>query len=210
MNIDHSARHALLTKSIQSECEITGVPLTRRQLAHRVFVTSWFILSSGCASTGTVAPTTAQAAATGAPAPRTTAGMHRVPLQVTGQGSLFVPVKLNGQEIILLLDTGAQGTVMDSRVAKSLGVKTSGVAGRSMGVGAGVVKTEQAELVTLDIGGFSAQVRPSLQDMSSLMNNWTARGGKKVIGLLGFDVLRSYGAIIDVGEGALYLKKRDQ
>lgn len=136
-----------------------------------------------------------------------TAGMHRVPLILTGQNSALVEIKVNGKEIVLLLDTGAQGTVMDIAATHALGVKSAASSGYSQGVGAGRVAMRQAEIVTFDMAGFQAQVAPSLQDFSALMNNWRRRGGKPIIGLLGYDVLHTYGAIIDLNEGAMYLRR---
>lgn len=171
----------------------------------RVFVASWFILLSGCATT--TQPATKQASEKVERA-ASTAGMHRVPLVLTGQNSALVEMTLNGKEIVLLLDTGAQGTVIDIAVARSLGVKVSAIESYGRGVGAGRVASRQGEVVTLKMSGFDAQVAPTLQDFSGLTNNWLRRGGKPIVGLLGYDVMRAYGAIIDLNEGAMYLRKR--
>ena len=134
--------------------------------------------------------------------------MHRVPLTVTGQGSMLVTVNLNGKDVSLILDTGAQATVIDLRVATELGVPLMPGQLYSVGVGAGRVAARQGAVVTLDMAGFKAKVAPTLQDFSTLTLNHLSRGGKPIVGLLGFDVLRSYDAVIDVGEPALYLRAR--
>jgi Aspartyl protease len=175
------------------------------QRAVCVVVASSFILVSGCATT--TEPKT-KAASEKVEQAASTAGMHRVPLLLTGQNSALVEMTLNGKEIILLLDTGAQGTVIDIAVARSLGVKMSSTTSYGRGVGAGVVAARQGEVVTLTMNGFDAKVSPTLQDFSSMTNNWLRRGGRPIIGLLGYDVLRAYGAIIDLNEGAMYLRKR--
>jgi hypothetical protein len=162
------------------------------------------LLTAGCASSND-GPTTRLASEKVQQA-ASTAGMHRVPLILTGQNSALVEMKLNGKDIVLLLDTGAQGTVMDYAATTALGVKSVAMGGFSQGVGAGRVSMRQAEVITLDLNGFPAKVAPSLQDFSALINNWRRRGGKPIIGLLGYDVLRTYGAIIDLNEGAMYLR----
>lgn len=163
------------------------------------------LVLSGCASSNDAVPTT-RVASDKVEHAASTAGMHRVPLILTGQNSALVEMKLNGKDIVLLLDTGAQGTVMDYAATTALGVKSSQMGGFSQGVGAGRVAMRQAEVITLDLNGFQAHVAPSLQDFSSLINNWRRRGGKPIIGLLGYDVMHTYGAIIDLNEGAMYLR----
>ncbi len=135
--------------------------------------------------------------------------MARVPLVVTAQGSALVRCTINGKPITLILDTGAQGTVIDLRVATAAGVKSTEVPGFfSRGVGAGKVAMRQGETITLEMSGFPARVTPTLQDFSGLTIQHMQTGSTPIVGLLGFDVLRSYGAFIDLKEGAMYLQKR--
>lgn len=173
----------------------------------RFAITVLAALLVGCASGGSSEPTTKKASEKVERAASTT-GMHRVPLILSGQNAALVEMKYNGKPFTLLLDTGAQGTVMDLAAATALGIKSTRDPGFSYGVGAGKVARNQAQIIQLDLNGFTAEVRPILQDMSSLRYNWSARGGKATIGLLGYDILQSYGAIIDLNEGAMYLRKR--
>lgn len=164
---------------------------------------------AGCAPSGTAANSSTPKAAATAATPVTTAGMYRVPLTVTGQGSALVHCTINGKPIVLILDTGAQGTVIDLKAATDAGVRSREVPGFfSRGVGAGRVAMRQGEVITLDMSGFPAQVAPNLQDFSSLTLSHLSSGKTPIVGLLGFDVLRSYGAVIDLREGAMYLRQR--
>jgi predicted aspartyl protease len=172
----------------------------------RTAVTCLLFAAAGCAATDSVAPTT-KVASTKVETAASTAGMFRVPLILTGQNSAIVEMTLNGKPIVLLLDTGAQGTVMDLATATSLGVKSTASPMFNHGVGAGRVAIRQSEIITLNMSGFEAHVAPSLQDFSALMMSWNQRGGKKICGLLGYDVLHTYGAIIDLNEGAMYLRR---
>ena len=134
--------------------------------------------------------------------------MHRVPLQKSGQGAALLTTTLNGTPITLLVDTGAQSTVIDLRVAQKAGVKLQPGALRSIGVGPGVINARQGEVVTLDLAGYPAQVRPTLQDFSGLIAASRRWSSTPIVGLLGYDVMSSCGAILDLDEGAMYLKKR--
>lgn len=170
-------------------------------------------LLSGCAGSSTTGASTPSAPdATGQQkhvAARSLEGMTRVPLRVTAQGSALVDCRVNGKLIVLILDTGAQSTVIDLRAATDAGIKSREVPGfYSRGVGAGRVAMRQGEVVTLDMSGFPAKVAPTLQDFSGLTIQHLATGSTPIVGLLGFDVLRSYGAVIDLKEGAMYLKQR--
>jgi hypothetical protein len=171
---------------------------------------SCLVLLAGCAGT-TPSANTAKAATDDQKAQtvRSLEGMTRVPLVVTGQGSALVRCSINGKPITLILDTGAQGTVIDLRAATAAGVKSKEVPGfYSRGIGAGRVAMRQGETITLEMSGFPARVSPTLQDFSGLTLQHLQTGSTPIVGLLGFDVLRSYGAIIDLQEGAMYLRKR--
>jgi hypothetical protein len=199
---------ATLASPADCKTSIAARPRATQTSRLRVLAASCLILVvSGCAATSSTAPAT-KVASTKVERPAGTAGMVRVPLILTGQNSALVEMTLNGKPIVLLLDTGAQGTVMDLATATSLGVKSSASPMFNHGVGAGRVAIRQSEVITLNMSGFDAHVAPSLQDFSALMNSWSQRGGKKICGLLGYDVLHTYGAIIDLNEGAMYLRRR--
>lgn len=172
-------------------------------------------LMAGCSTTSTKPKSTPVAVAaegdSGAAVPqsRSLVGMTRVPLIVTGQNSALVNCTLNGKPIVLILDTGAQGTTIDLRVALAAGVKTTEVPGHfARGIGAGVVQTRASERIVLNMSGFEAHLYATLQDFSGLTIQHLQTGKTPIVGLLGFDVLRGYGAVIDLQEGAMYLRKR--
>lgn len=167
-------------------------------------------LLAGCASTSSAPkPAESKTATATELKSRSLEGMTRVPLIVTGQNSAVVRCTLNGQPISLILDTGAQGTVIDLRTALAAGVKTSEVPGFfSRGIGAGKVQMRASEEIVLNMSGFEARLRATLQDFSGLTIQHLQTGKTPIVGLLGFDVLRGYGAVIDLQEGAMYLRKR--
>lgn len=187
--------------------------MTLMRALHTMAACSIGLLVAGCTSTSS-APQTSKAVEPGsnadaAPTSRSLVGMTRVPLIVTAQGSALVKCMVNGKQIVLILDTGAQATVIDIRAATNAGIRSHEVPGfYSRGVGAGKVAMRQGDVTTLDMSGFQAQVAPTLQDFSSLTLQHLQTGSTPIVGLLGFDVLRSYNAVIDLKEGAMYLQKR--
>jgi hypothetical protein len=51
-----------------------------------------------------------------------------IPFEFFGGRRIFIPAKVNGHDIVVLLDSGAQSSVIDKGVAQSLGVKPKGEA----------------------------------------------------------------------------------
>ena len=47
-----------------------------------------------------------------------------VPLEVSRYGEAFVPVRVNGQTLLALLDTGSRGTILSEQAARRLGIPT--------------------------------------------------------------------------------------
>lgn len=159
----------------------------------------FIVLLAGCA--------TAKPQAAVAPSELSTVGMTRVPLIVSGQNALLVEVTLRGERMLMLVDTGAQSTVLDIGVARRLGLAMRPTPSYSIGIGAGRVAAREGEATTFTLGTFHATIAPRLQDFTSLTWNGLARGGRPVVGLLGYDALQSYHAILDVDGGAMWLRR---
>jgi hypothetical protein len=145
---------------------------------------------------------TAEPAGTGTAAAEPTTGLDtgaeegtiRVPLVVLqapdGSTLALVPVTINGQgPFRFALDTGASKSLIDATLSDQLGLKVVGNAGQVTGVTgaanaelvsvtnwqAGSVVLNQNQIIRLDLGG--------------------ASGGGQLQGLLGSDILSTYGAI---------------
>ena len=115
-------------------------------------------------------------------------------------GRPAVEVRVNGQPVRLLLDTGANTTVITSSVAERLKLRRDGV-GRSTvtGVGGKMVSTP----ADLDQFEFASLALPVRQVVSAPLDA-QAIGGTD--GLLGIDVLRQFDVELDLlaGSGTLY------
>ena len=157
-------------------------------------------LLAGCAATTTPPPAAR-------PSELSTVGMHRVPLIVSGQNALLAEVTIRGEPVLMLVDTGAQSTVLDIGVARRLGLTLKPGASYAVGIGAGRVAGREAEATTFTLAGFDTTIAARVQDFTGLTWNGLARSSRPVVGLLGFDVLRSYGAIVDVSRGEMWLRR---
>lgn len=106
-------------------------------------------------------------------------------------GHLWVRPKLNGKDVgWFLFDTGASGTVIDSKIAKELGLEVVGQVD-STGIG-GRTEVELRHLSSLELAGVRVEDIPvTSRDLSGAERSM----GTKVAGYLGVDLL-SHGVIV--------------
>ena len=121
-----------------------------------------------------------------------------------------VPCVLNGHPYRLIVDTGAPFTNLDRNL-----LETARIGSHELPVRGGLIGTEarQVGLVDVDqlrIGNYLA----TGVHMTTTSQSMTAFGGHKdrsedgpILGLLGGDILGSNGAVVDIGNKALYLKR---
>jgi predicted aspartyl protease len=100
---------------------------------------------------------------------------------IVAQGSLGKLKKKN-----LLIDTGANPTVLDERIAQQLGVKPLSEPGSAMGLVSGTVREHSAVLSSLQLGPLHAKdLRVAVADLSEL----NSKVGTRVDAIVGVDVL---------------------
>ena len=134
-------------------------------------------------------------------------GWTRVPMADTGS-HFTVPCTLSGHHFRLIVDTGSPFTSVDDGLAHTAGLSSNDLPMRGGLVGNDPAHLEEARVKTLQIGDYTAS------DVCMTMNEHLQRdlGGARqadglpIVGLLGGDTLGFNGAVIDVGEHALYLK----
>ena len=105
-----------------------------------------------------------------------------IPIETTNNDMVLVPVKINGENYVMLLDTGAQHTIIgEAGVAKAKAQDTN----------RGLVFEAKARLVTIQFKGgpmFKAHVlSANLEGFRERMGN-----ASRVDGILGQDVLRKF------------------
>ena len=127
-----------------------------------------------------------------------------VALKVSPGAPITVEARLNGVALTLIVDTGADRTVISPEVIERAGL--AGGAGRSVQV-IGVTGTSTATLVTLpllDVAG--ARIGPIVVVAHALPS--TFRGSNAVDGLLGRDVLDAFTLSVDTASGRATLTPR--
>ncbi len=138
-------------------------------------------------------------------------GWTQVPMTDTGN-HFTVPCTLNGHAFRLVVDTGAPFTNLDRNL-----LATAQIGSHDLPVRSGLIGMEslQAGLVDLDhlqIGNYRAtgvHMTTTAQSLAAFGGKHDHSTGNPIIGLLGGDILASNGAVIDMGNRLLYLKRPD-
>ncbi|HQY88231.1 MAG TPA: aspartyl protease family protein [Tepidisphaeraceae bacterium] len=159
---------------------------------------------AGCASTSSSTQTVALADHDDRPV-TIPAGYARVPLQHVGN-LLYIRGAYKGKPVLLIVDTGASSTTFDRNAVTRLGIPTQATGMRSIGIGAHSIETRQLPVIQLDYPGISISCAPTQLDLTTLVQSKLARGMEAPGGLLGLDVMKSYDAIIDLREPAIYFR----
>jgi predicted aspartyl protease len=153
----------------------------------RPTISSWAALA---------AATTALAVPAAAPGPAGAAVAARPPVSVPiiilrgsgGQALALAPITLNGKRLIFVVDTGATGSLIDKRVARRLHLPKVGPLQRFKGVSCGG-SAQPVRVAHWSVG----VVGLAPQRLSSTRFSF-GKGGV-VVGLLGADVLSSFGKV---------------
>jgi hypothetical protein len=130
----------------------------------------------------------------------------QVPIKVfhahSGAAAVLVPVRIGGRHGYFILDTGAQRSMIDSRLARALGLRPVGRKHRLCGI-SGCARPERAVMVgDWSIGGVALPA--THLDQGALLALFP--GPTLAAGLLGADMLSSYGKInIDFANSLLTL-----
>ena len=134
-------------------------------------------------------------------------GYTEVALKRTLVGQIEVQTRVNGLEALLLVDTGASGTVFDSSSVERLCLKPSGEGESAAGLGTSNQLTSLCRLESLEIGPLRLEpFEVRIVDMSHVNQVLLQRGARACDGVLGADILIGRSAIIDYGRFRLYLK----
>ena len=135
-------------------------------------------------------------------------GWTRVPMIDTGSHFL-VPCVLNGHRFRLVVDTGAPFTSLDLNLLKDAQVPSRPLPFRSNLIGRAPSPVSLVDLDHLQIGDYVAKdvhLTATAQSLAEFAGRGDRSPDEPVIGLLGGDLLARHGAIIDIGNRALYLR----
>lgn len=126
---------------------------------------------------------------------------------------LLITIRVNGKPARLLIDTGASKTVFDKEmVVKFLSIERFEKHDKlSTGLGTGTMKSHLAVIDTISIGKTKIKnYKTVVIDLSHVNRAYKQMRQKPIDGVLGSDILKEYGAIINYGKALLllYPKKR--
>jgi hypothetical protein len=95
---------------------------------------------------------------------------------------LYVPVGVRDQIHWLILDTGAQPTILDERVAAAAGIGGHDTTSTT-GAGTGRLRRSTGDSITLRLGGSTMRVRePAISPLDSLLSPYSGRHAPGIIG----------------------------
>jgi len=128
-----------------------------------------------------------------------------VDLKVWRSGHLELPVRVNGEALSFVLDTGASRSVLDAGVVARLSLPATETRTRAYGIDVDEAKMQIARLESLEVGPIAL----GLRSLFSIDLNPRANADRPTIhGLIGGDVLTLFSGIIDCRSRRLYLKTR--
>ena len=129
-----------------------------------------------------------------------------IPFRFEKSSHITVLAKLSGEEVRLIVDTGAGGTCIDSNEVERFNLRLSKRSQKGGGVGSssmqiiGIAKHDLA-VAGLDLSTYKLHAL----DLSHVNAGLVAAGVKAVAGVLGADILFDRQAIVDYGRGHIIL-----
>ena len=135
------------------------------------------------------------------------AGYRRIPLSRNDTGHFQATGTLAGRPLTVLVDTGADSTLVSIDVARELGLALEplkGAGGGAGGVNLDIFKVSGGDLQVGD-------VRPRAKalyamDLSHVNAAFARQGASHIDAILGVDVFDAHSAVIDYGSNSLFLR----
>ena len=134
-------------------------------------------------------------------------GYIEIPFTLTRVNHIVIHANVNGEDVVLIVDTGASRTCIAESCAKRLGLTFGTV--EPVAVSFALPKKTKAwsKLETLDIGSLRlTDFETWIVDFSYINMLVEMKGEERCDGVLGTDILRRTSAVIDYKGRKLYLK----
>ncbi len=131
-------------------------------------------------------------------------GYVEIPLTLTRDPFFDVEVKMNGQALLFVLDTGTNRTIIDKAVASRLKLAARKTDQTVFGA-TGNQPLEETESVQIGLGPNRWEESPVVNDLSAVNETRKSFGTRPCDGILGNNIMQYYGAVIDESAGKLYL-----
>lgn len=133
-------------------------------------------------------------------------GYVRIDTVRGASGYGVVEATVEGRPVRMVLDTGASCTILDAASLADLGLTGTPHDAPATGVGGGV-QAQEVQVGAFDLGPRPLGARTlGVVDLTAVNDRLVSIGEQPVQGVLGVDVLRAEGALIDVAGEALYLE----
>ena len=142
--------------------------------------------------------------------------MQKIPIKIIhlqeGNYHIHLHVRLFDENCTMVLDTGASKTVVDHTSLLKIGVPEEQIKSNdilSSGLGTNNMKGAESVLPSFEIGPWKIRnFHIAVLDLSSINFAYEKIGIKPVIGIVGSDILITYGAKIDLQKQVLTLRDR--
>ena len=135
------------------------------------------------------------------------AGYVRVPLHRSGVGHFHAQASVRGRTVSLLVDTGADCTLLSLALARELELSLKPLEEKGAGAGSAAMDVYEVEGAALELAQLA--IRPRLllaMDLSAANEAMVAKGFEPVEAILGLDVFEAHAAVIDYGSQSLFLR----
>lgn len=136
---------------------------------------------------------------------KTPGNMLSVPLVYTDSGHILISGKINGETLDLLVDTGADTSVLHLGVVEHMKLETKAMKERASGIGTSSYKMKKVIVPNLTINSVSYR-KPYFTGVD-LYHIESINGDEAFHGIIGGSFLKKYRAVIDYNKKCLFLKK---
>ncbi len=122
---------------------------------------------------------------------------------------IFLPIKIFGQEVRMLLDTGASRTVFDEGIIKGISseLDLEENEDKATGLGSNTVDNFVAVIDLLEIGTLSVtDYQVGVLNLTHVNESYDNMGALPIAGVLGSDLLVKFKAVIDLEKEMLTLR----
>lgn len=135
-------------------------------------------------------------------------GYTGIALTKSPVGHFEVQSKVNGEDALLLIDTGASRTVFDASSAARLRLDFEEAGEAAAGLGVTQQQTRRGTLQSFAVGSLQIpEMQAWIVDLSHVNTVLQQRGATPCAGVLGADLLAGRSAVIDYKSSTLYLKQ---
>lgn len=134
-------------------------------------------------------------------------GYIAIPLHQSPVGHFEVKATINGEGVVLILDTGASGTVLDQETAMRLKLPVTETGDTGGGLGSATASVATTKIASLVVGTLELEDHTVAVMDFSHVNEALKKAGveQRRDGVLGVDFLRRYKVVIDYGSDMLYV-----